>query len=212
MADFDLIVRGGSLHDGNGSEPRTADVAVRDGLIVEVGRVDGSAAREIDADGALVIPGIVDIHAHYDGQATWDNRLQPSSWHGVTTVVMSNCGVGFAPVHDRDHGKLIELMEGVEDIPGAALHEGLKWNWNSFGEFLDAAVAHHHGGHAVPGRGGEAAVPHRLAVVVGVDVYIARRHQRTVGVDLATASTVDLADRGDHPVVDDHIGRPRGCS
>ncbi len=138
MADFDLIVRGGSLHDGNGSEPRTADVAVRDGLIVEVGRVDGSAAREIDADGALVIPGIVDIHAHYDGQATWDNRLQPSSWHGVTTVVMSNCGVGFAPVHDRDHGKLIELMEGVEDIPGAALHEGLAWNWNSFGEFLDA--------------------------------------------------------------------------
>ena len=85
-----------------------------------------------------MIPGIVDIHAHYDGQATWDNRLQPSSWHGVTTVVMSNCGVGFAPVHDRDHGKLIELMEGVEDIPGAALHEGLKWNWNSFAEFLDA--------------------------------------------------------------------------
>ena len=108
-------------------------------LIVEVG--GGSTApatREIDADGALVIPGIVDIHAHYDGQATWDNRLQPSSWHGVTTVVMSNCGVGFAPVHDRDHGKLIELMEGVEDIPGAALHEGLTWNWNSFGEFLDA--------------------------------------------------------------------------
>ncbi len=85
-----------------------------------------------------MIPGIVDIHAHYDGQATWDNRLQPSSWHGVTTVVMSNCGVGFAPVHDRDHGRLIELMEGVEDIPGAALHEGLTWNWNSFGEFLDA--------------------------------------------------------------------------
>ena len=143
MADFDLIIRGGSLIDGTGSDARTADVAVRDGVIAAVGgdgdgRVDGSATREIDADGALVIPGIVDIHAHYDGQATWDNRLQPSSWHGVTTVVMSNCGVGFAPVHDRDHGKLIELMEGVEDIPGAALHEGLKWNWNSFAEFLDA--------------------------------------------------------------------------
>ena len=143
MADFDLIIRGGSLIDGTGSDARTADVAVRDGVIAAVGddgdgHLDGSATREIDADGALVIPGIVDIHAHYDGQATWDNRLQPSSWHGVTTVVMSNCGVGFAPVHDRDHGKLIELMEGVEDIPGAALHEGLKWNWNSFAEFLDA--------------------------------------------------------------------------
>ena len=139
MAEYDLIVRGGSLLDGTGADARTADVAVRDGVIVEVGRASTApATREIDADGALVIPGIVDIHAHYDGQATWDNRLQPSSWHGVTTVVMSNCGVGFAPVHDRDHGKLIELMEGVEDIPGAALHEGLAWNWNSFGEFLDA--------------------------------------------------------------------------
>ncbi len=143
MAEYDLIIRGGSLIDGTGSAARTADVAVRDGVVAAVGtaddgRVDGSASREVDADGALVIPGIVDIHAHYDGQATWDNRLQPSSWHGVTTVVMSNCGVGFAPVHDRDHGKLIELMEGVEDIPGAALHEGLKWNWNSFAEFLDA--------------------------------------------------------------------------
>ena len=99
MAEFDLIIRGGSLPStATGAEPRTADVAVRDGLIVEVGRVDGTAAREIDADGALVTPGFVDIHAHYDGQATWDNRLQPSSWHGVTTVVMGNCGVGFAPV------------------------------------------------------------------------------------------------------------------
>ncbi|HSP27825.1 MAG TPA: amidohydrolase family protein [Ilumatobacteraceae bacterium] len=138
MADYDLIIRGGSVIDGTGADARTADVGVRDGLVVEVGEVSGSAAREIDADGALVIPGIVDIHSHYDGQATWDERLQPSSWHGVTTVVTGNCGVGFAPVHDADHDKLIELMEGVEDIPGAALHEGLKWNWNSFGEFLDA--------------------------------------------------------------------------
>ena len=95
-------------------------------------------------DGALVIPGIVDIHAHYDGQATWDSRLQPSSWHGVTTAVMGNCGVGFAPVHDDAHDKLIELMEGVEDIPGAALHEGLSWKWNSFSEFLNAVEARPH--------------------------------------------------------------------
>ena len=141
MAEFDLIVKGGSVIDGTGADARTADVAVRDGIVVEVGRVRGSAARVIDADGALVIPGIVDIHSHYDGQATWDNRLQPSSWHGVTTVVTGNCGVGFAPVHDTDHDKLVELMEGVEDIPGAALHEGLRWNWNSFGEFLDAVDA-----------------------------------------------------------------------
>ena len=138
MADYDLIVRGGSVIDGTGADARHADVAVRDGIIVDVGTVTGSATREIDADGALVIPGIVDIHSHYDGQATWDTRLQPSSWHGVTTVVTGNCGVGFAPVRDDDHDKLIELMEGVEDIPGAALHEGLRWNWNSFGEFLDA--------------------------------------------------------------------------
>lgn len=141
MGEFDLVVRGGTVHDGNGSAPRSADVAVNDGVIAEVGRVRGSGNREIDADGALVMPGMVDIHAHYDGQATWDDHMAPSSWHGVTTVVMGNCGVGFAPVHDDDHQRLIELMEGVEDIPGAALHEGLDWNWNSFGEYLDALDA-----------------------------------------------------------------------
>lgn len=144
MAEFDLVVRGGELIDGTGSAARVADVAVRDGIVVEVGAVSGSGTEEIDADGAMVIPGIVDIHAHYDGQATWEERMQPSSWHGVTTVVMGNCGVGFAPVADADHNKLIELMEGVEDIPGAALHEGLAWNWNSFGEFLDAVDARPH--------------------------------------------------------------------
>jgi N-acyl-D-aspartate/D-glutamate deacylase len=138
MAEHDLIVRGGTVVDGNGAPARTADVAISDGIVTEVGVVDGAATREIDADGALVAPGFVDIHTHYDGQATWDSRMQPSSWHGVTTVVFGNCGVGFAPVHNSDHNKLVELMEGVEDIPGAALHEGLQWGWNSFADYLEA--------------------------------------------------------------------------
>src|SRR5581483_1106274 len=136
---FDLVVRGGRVVDGTGSAARTADVAVLDGVIVEVGAVEaGAGRREIDADGALVTPGFVDIHTHYDGQATWDERLQPSSGLGVTTVVMGNCGVGFAPVRASDHAQLIELMEGVEDLPGAVLHEGLRWNWESVGDYLDA--------------------------------------------------------------------------
>ncbi|MDZ7679368.1 MAG: amidohydrolase family protein [Acidimicrobiales bacterium] len=138
MATFDLVVRAGTVIDGTGSPARTADVAVRDGVVVEVGKVSGRGAREVDADGALVTPGFVDIHAHYDGQATWSPTLDPSSWHGVTTSVFGNCGVGFAPVHDRDHDQLISLMEGVEDIPGAALHEGLSWDWHTMAEFLDA--------------------------------------------------------------------------
>jgi N-acyl-D-aspartate/D-glutamate deacylase len=138
MADLDLIIRGGTVIDGTGSPPRTADVAIKDGVVTEVGRVRERADREVDADGALVTPGFVDIHTHYDGQATWDSQLLPSAWHGVTTVVMGNCGVGFAPVKPEDHDRLIELMEGVEDIPGAALHEGLSWEWESFPEYLDA--------------------------------------------------------------------------
>ena len=138
MSTHDLIIRGGTVVDGTGAEARTADVAVADGLVTEVGTVDGSASRTIDADGALVTPGFVDIHTHYDGQATWSDRLSPSSWHGVTTVVTGNCGVGFAPVRPADHRRLIELMEGVEDIPGVVLDEGLEWNWQSFPEFLDA--------------------------------------------------------------------------
>jgi N-acyl-D-aspartate/D-glutamate deacylase len=138
MAAHDLIIRGGTVLDGTGGPARTADVAVSDGVVTEVGRVDGRAAQELDADGLLVTPGLVDIHVHYDGQATWDDRLIPSAWHGVTTVVAGNCGVGFAPVRPADHDRLIELMEGVEDIPGAALHEGLPWTWQSFPEFLDA--------------------------------------------------------------------------
>lgn len=138
MSRYDLVVRGGSVIDGNGGPARTADVAAVDGRIVEVGRVDDRGTREIDADGALVTPGFVDIHAHYDGQSTWESDLAPSSWHGVTTVVMGNCGVGFAPVRPHDHDLLIELMEGVEDIPGTALHEGLSWEWQTFPEYLDA--------------------------------------------------------------------------
>ena len=135
----DLIIRGGTVVDGTGAEPRTADVAIDDGVVTEVGDVDGESAHaSIDADGLLVTPGFVDIHTHYDGQATWDERMIPSSWHGVTTVVMGNCGVGFAPVRPADHERLIELMEGVEDIPGAVLHEGLAWDWESFPEYLDA--------------------------------------------------------------------------
>jgi len=137
MATHDLVIRGGTVVDGTGAPGRTADVAVDGELVTEVGRVDGTGRRELDADGLLVTPGFVDIHTHYDGQATWDSSLAPSSWHGVTTVVMGNCGVGFAPVRPADHQRLIELMEGVEDIPGTALHEGLSWDWQTFGEFLD---------------------------------------------------------------------------
>ncbi len=146
MAEFDLLIRGGTVVDGTGVPGRIADVAVRGGTIAAVGHAGAGtdANRTVDADGLLVTPGWVDIHTHYDGQATWDDCLAPSSWHGVTTVVMGNCGVGFAPVHERDHQALVELMEGVEDIPGTALHEGLSWEWSSFAEYLDAVDARPH--------------------------------------------------------------------
>jgi N-acyl-D-aspartate/D-glutamate deacylase len=138
MSRHALIIRAGTVVDGTGAPARTADVAIDDGVITAVGKLDGEAERTIDADGLLVTPGFVDIHAHYDGQASWGERMIPSSWHGVTTVVVGNCGVGFAPVRPEDHDRLIELMEGVEDIPGTVLHEGLAWNWQSFPEFMDA--------------------------------------------------------------------------
>jgi N-acyl-D-aspartate/D-glutamate deacylase len=134
----DLLVRGGRIADGLGSPLFEADVAVRDGRIVAVGRDLGPAREELDAAGAVVAPGFVDIHTHYDGQAVWDSTLASSSWHGVTTAVMGNCGVGFAPVRIPDRDRLIELMEGVEDIPGVALHEGLDWDWESFADYLKA--------------------------------------------------------------------------
>ena len=137
----DLIIRAATVVDGTGGPSATADVAIDGPLITEVGRVDGPARHEIDADGLLLAPGWVDIHTHYDGQVTWDPDVTPSSWHGVTTVVMGNCGVGFAPVRRGGEGFLIELMEGVEDIPGTALHEGMDWQWESFPEYLDALAS-----------------------------------------------------------------------
>lgn len=134
----DLVIRGGSVVDGTGAARRTADVAITDGVVTEVGRVDGPAERELDADGLLVTPGFVDIHTHFDGQVTWDPLLTPTCWHGVTTVVIGNCGVGFAPVEPDRHDWLIGLMEGVEDIPGAALADGIRWGWETFPEYLDA--------------------------------------------------------------------------
>jgi N-acyl-D-aspartate/D-glutamate deacylase len=135
---YDLIIRGGTVVDGTGRPPFEADVAIRDGVIVSVGEVEGGARQEIDARGLVVTPGFVDIHTHYDGQVTWDAHLSPSCWHGVTTVVFGNCGVGFAPVRPDHHGYLISLMEAVEDIPGTALAEGIEWEWETFPEFLDA--------------------------------------------------------------------------
>jgi N-acyl-D-aspartate/D-glutamate deacylase len=137
----DLVIRGGTVVDGSGAPARTADVAVSEGVITDVGRVDGPARRTIDASGALVLPGWVDVHTHYDGQATWDPELTPSSWHGVTTAVFGNCGVGFAPVHRGTEGYLINLMEGVEDIPGTVLAEGIEFTWETFAQYLDALEA-----------------------------------------------------------------------
>jgi N-acyl-D-aspartate/D-glutamate deacylase len=134
----DIVIRGGTIIDGTGAEGFIGDVAIDGETLAQVGGDVGPGKREIDAKGLLVTPGWVDVHTHYDGQATWDPMLAPSSWHGVTTVLFGNCGVGFAPCKPQDHDALIDLMEGVEDIPGIVLSEGLKWDWESFPEFLDA--------------------------------------------------------------------------
>lgn len=135
---LDLLVKGGLVVDGTGAAPRRANVGVKDGHIVDIGDDLGAATRTIDAEGAIVTPGFTDLHTHYDGQVSWDGDMAPSSLHGVTTCVMGNCGVGFAPVRSTDRKRLVELMEGVEDIPGAALSEGISWEWESFAEYLDA--------------------------------------------------------------------------
>jgi N-acyl-D-amino-acid deacylase len=139
---FDVVLRNGRVLDGTGQPERRADIGIRDGLIVavepQIDTPDADVAEVIDATGRLITPGWVDIHSHYDGQATWDSLLEPSSGHGVTTVVVGNCGVGFAPVHPGEHEPLVKLMEGVEDIPGAALAEGMTWGWESFPDYLDA--------------------------------------------------------------------------
>ena len=134
----DMVIRGGRVVDGTGAAPFAADVAIDGGLISAVGNITSPGREEVDATGYIVTPGFVDIHTHYDGQATWDAEMAPSSWHGVTTVIMGNCGVGFAPAKPEKHEWLIGLMEGVEDIPGTALAEGMKWNWETFPQYLDA--------------------------------------------------------------------------
>ncbi|CAN5851509.1 amidohydrolase family protein [soil metagenome] len=140
-AQYDLVVRNGTLFDGTGGEPREADIAVQDGRVAAVGRIPGAGREEIDAKGLAVTPGFVDIHTHYDGQATWDERFTPSSGHGVTTVLMGNCGVGFAPCRPQDRDTLMKVMEGVEDIPELVMRQGVPWNWQSFPEYLDSLAA-----------------------------------------------------------------------
>ena len=134
----DIVIRSGKVVDGTGSEAQKVDIAIDDGLISAVGTGIGDGQIEIDASNYLVTPGFVDVHTHYDGQATWDPDMSPSSFHGVTTTVFGNCGVGFAPARPDSHDWLIQLMEGVEDIPGAALSEGIDWSWETFPEYLDA--------------------------------------------------------------------------
>ncbi len=142
----DLVIRGGTIIDGTGAGATSGDVAIDGGVITQVGGRAGGARREVDAAGALVTPGWVDVHTHYDAQAAWDTELGSSSWHGVTTVIMGNCGVGFAPVKPEHRNWLVQLMEGVEDIPGNVLTIGLPWNWETYGEYLDALASN---GHAI---------------------------------------------------------------
>jgi N-acyl-D-amino-acid deacylase len=143
QAEFDIVIRGGTVIDGDGDAPYAADVAIRGQTIAVIGHIAERGIEEIDATGCVVTPGFVDIHTHYDGQVTWENRLQPSSGHGVTTVVMGNCGVGFAPARPHQRDLMIKLMEGVEDIPEVVMAAGVPWNWETFPEYLDALERRH---------------------------------------------------------------------
>jgi len=136
---FDIIIKNGTIYDGTGQRSFVSDIFIKNEIIVDIRKsnVNDKCLEQIDANGLIVTPGFVDIHTHYDGQVTWDNYISPSSWHGVTTAIMGNCGVGFAPVHNYDHDRLVTLMEGVEDIPEVVLTEGLEWKWETFGEYLD---------------------------------------------------------------------------
>jgi N-acyl-D-aspartate/D-glutamate deacylase len=140
---FDLVIRNGTIVDGGGGEPYPADLGIRDGVIVAIGKLLEKSAQEVDATGCIVTPGFIDVHTHYDGQVTWENTLAPSSDHGVTTVLMGNCGVGFAPCRPGDRQRMISLMEGVEDIPGIVMAEGLPWNWETFPQYMDALEQRH---------------------------------------------------------------------
>lgn len=136
---FDIIIKNGTIYDGTGQRSFVSDIFIKNELVVDIRKsnVNDKCLEEIDANGLIITPGFVDIHTHYDGQVTWDNYISPSSWHGVTTAIMGNCGVGFAPVHHFDHDRLVTLMEGVEDIPEVVLTEGLEWKWETFGDYLD---------------------------------------------------------------------------
>ncbi len=144
MTAYDMVIRGGTVVDGSGTDPFEADVAIAGGKIAAVGARLGAGRQEIDARGRIVTPGFVDIHTHYDGHVTWENRLQPSCYHGITTVVTGNCGVGFAPCRPQDHDDLIRMMAGVEDIPELVMAQGLPWNWESFADYLNAIDARQH--------------------------------------------------------------------
>ena len=176
--DFDLVVRNGTVVDGTGAASFDADVAVKDGRIAAVGKIRSRGREEIDAKGRAVTPGFVDIHTHYDGQAVWDSHMAPSSWHGVTTAVMGNCGVGFAPCRAADREKLVELMEGVEDIPAPVMHEGLNWQWETFPEYVTAIGKRHRDIDLC------ALLPHAaLRVYVMGDRAI--RHEKATAADIA---------------------------
>jgi len=135
---YDLKITDGLVFDGEGGDGAQTNIAIKDGLIIEIGDCAGNAAQTISAKGHIVTPGFIDLHTHYDGQISWDEEMKPSVNHGVTTALLGNCGVGFAPCRAEDRDKLIRLMEGVEDIPGTALHEGMDWQWETFPEYMDA--------------------------------------------------------------------------